>query len=61
MCGHDVPLPATEPWLTINRETRPPELASFRCPNCRRRIYLRPDAEQDRARDEAADAINDEE
>lgn len=60
-CGNDIPLPATEPWLTIGDEARPPELVSFRCPHCRRRIYLNVSDEPDRARDEAADAINDEE
>lgn len=59
-CGADVRLPVDELWLNDGQALRPPTLVSFRCPHCRRRIYLDPKDEVDRARDEAADAANDE-
>lgn len=61
MCARTVPLPSVEPWLIVDGERRPPALVSFRCPHCRRRIYINSANEADRERDETADSLHDEE
>jgi uncharacterized protein with PIN domain len=60
-CQREVELPREEPHLIVGLETQAPQLMSLRCPHCRKRIYLVPTAEDERARDAECDALEDEE
>jgi len=39
-CGHDVDLPADEPWLFRGQQQHAPTLVSVRCPQCGHQIDL---------------------
>ena len=59
-CARVVPLPKDEPWLVVDGVFVEPHLESFRCPECRKRIYVGPADTETQLNDAELDARDDE-